>query len=59
MLKRSEIIALSKAALQRVASRKAGGIPANKKHVERLDELKRDKKDREAAEAAYQDLKRA
>ncbi len=59
MLKRSEIVALSKAALQRVASGKAAVIPANKKHIERLDELKRDKKDREAAEAAYQDLKRA
>jgi hypothetical protein len=59
MLKRSEIVALSKAALQRVASGKAGAIPANKKHIERLDELKQDKKDRGAAEAAYQDLKRA
>ena len=43
MLKRSESAALSKAALQRVASGKAGVIPPNKKHTERLAKLKKDK----------------
>lgn len=57
MLKHKEIVALSKAALQRVASGLAGSIPANKKHIARLRELQKDKRDREAAEAEYQKLR--
>lgn len=53
MLKRTEIVALSKAALERVASGKAGKIPPNKKHSERLRKLKQAKRDNEAAEAEY------
>jgi hypothetical protein len=51
VLKRTEAIALSKRALQRVAAGKAGVIPANKKHAERLAKLKKNKKDQAAAEA--------
>lgn len=42
MLKRSDVVALSKAALQRVASGKAGVVPPNKEHVERLAKKKKD-----------------
>ena len=52
MLKRKEVVALSKATLQRVASGKAGVIPPNKKHSERLAQLKLNRKAREAAKAA-------
>jgi hypothetical protein len=51
MLKRSDAVTLSKNALQRVASGKAGKIAPNKKHTERLAKLKKNKVDREAAEA--------
>jgi hypothetical protein len=58
MLKRSEIVALSKAAIQRVAAGKTGVIPANKKHTERLAQLKQEKKAHENAKAPG-DRKRA
>lgn len=56
-MKRTEAIALSKRALERVAAGKAGVIPANKKHTERLAKLKKNKKDRAAAEAAYEEFR--
>ncbi len=59
MLKRAEAVALSKGALQRVASGRAGTIPAGKKHIERLAKLKQAKKERKVAETAHQSLKRA
>jgi hypothetical protein len=52
MLKRSEIVALSKAAIQRVAAGKTGVIAPNKKHAERLAQLKQEKKARENAKAS-------
>lgn len=54
-MKRTEAIALSKRALERVASGKVGVIPPNKKHTERLSKLKKSKKDRATAEAAYEE----
>lgn len=57
MLKRSEAATLSKSALQRVASGKAGNIAPNKKHTERLAKLKKSKADRAAAEAAYEKVR--
>jgi len=57
MVKRTEAVALSKRAIERVAAGKAGVIPANKKHAERLARLKKSKKDREAAEAAYKEFR--
>jgi hypothetical protein len=56
MLQRSEAKTLSKNAVQRVACGKAGVIPPNKKHTERLAKLKKNKKDRDAAEAAYEEV---
>ena len=53
MLKRSDVVALSKGALQRVASGRAGTLPPNKKHTERLAKLKKAKKEHGAAASAY------
>jgi hypothetical protein len=52
MLKRSKVVALSKSAIQRVAAGKAGVIPANKRHLKELEELKRHKHDLEARKEA-------
>jgi hypothetical protein len=54
VLKRSEIVALSKAALQRVMSGKAGAIPPNEKHIKRLAELKQEKRKQDAEAAQSQ-----
>jgi hypothetical protein len=59
MLKRTEIIALSKRAIERVASGKAGTIPANKRHLHQLAKLKREKKEARDAPDAYGNRKRA
>jgi hypothetical protein len=53
MLKRSEIVALSRKATKRVQARKTGLAPMSAKHRDRFLELKRGKGELEKAVRAY------
>jgi hypothetical protein len=51
-MKRTDIVALSRAAVQRVMTNKVGAIGPTKKQLEKLAEHKK-KKDAEQSQAAY------
>ena len=53
MLKRTEIIALTRSATRRVMAKEVGLFPPTDKDMQRLAQLKRQKATRKKAERAY------